>query len=472
MAQYKTEENAPAVSTASFRDPSGFVFEYNGRLYRQINDNYRYQYNALIDSGLYEKLTQQGMLIPHEEVDPLVNESSGFFRTIRPEPVAYISYPYEWCFSQLKDAAILTLDIQLTALAHGMCLKDASAYNIQFHKGRPVMIDTLSFEKYMEGAPWVAYRQFCQHFLAPLALMSRVDIRLNKLLLAFIDGIPLDLASTLMPRSSWFKAGLLMHLHLHAITQKKYASSTKPTNGKAQKKRHISRMGYTGIVESLRKTVEKLHWKTGGTEWGAYYDDTNYSEKAFEEKKVFVHQFLLAIQPREVWDLGGNTGVFSRIASEMGVSIISYDVDPAAVEVNYRQVRDGKETLVLPLLLDMTSPSPGLGWNHDERDSFCQRGPTDCIMALALIHHLAISNNVPFEKIAAFFQNLCRYLIIEFVPREDSQVQRLLSSRADIFQTYDRSNFEAIFSEYFRIINVAQIPDSQRTLYLMQAHKK
>lgn len=453
---------------ASFRDPAGFMFCHDGVLYRQVNGIGSENYQLLMESGLYKKLVERGCLIRHTEVDGPVADASCAWRIIQPEPVAFISYPYEWCFSQLQDAGLLTLEIQLAALEHGMSLKDASAYNIQFHQGRPVMIDTLSFEKYVEGRPWGAYRQFCQHFLAPLALMAKRDVQLNKLLIANIDGIPLALAANLLPRASRLNIGLLMHLHLHAMTQKKYSDTSAPKHGNGTKGRPVSKAGMIGIVQSLRKVVRKLKWLPGGTEWGDYYQATNYSDDAFVEKQRLVRGFLTTANPKEVWDLGANTGVFSRIASDLNVTVISFDVDPSAVELNYRTVRDNKERRILPLLLDLTNPSPGLGWNGNERDSLFQRGPVDCLMALALIHHLAISNNLPFVKIAEFFHRLCEYLIIEFVPKKDSQVQKLLSSRADIFQEYDQNRFEAVFSKYFKIHCAEPISHSDRTLYLMQ----
>ncbi len=193
---------------ASFRDPSGFLFSRNGALYRQINRVYADDYDHLISSGLYDQLVKSGLLIPHREVSekPVYPELA--VKVIQPELVPFISYPYEWSFSQLKDAALATLAIQKRSIKAGMSLKDASAYNIQFINGKPTLIDTLSFEIYKEGKPWDAYRQFCQHFLAPLALMARVDVRLGQLLRVFIDGIPLDLASRLLPASTrakfWF----------------------------------------------------------------------------------------------------------------------------------------------------------------------------------------------------------------------------------------------------------------------------
>lgn len=453
---------------ASFRDPSGFIFERGGILYRQVNQTYRDHYDLLMNSGLYNQLTEKGMLVQHCEVDVNERKTSDAYKVIRPERIQFISYPYEWCFNQIKDAALLTLDLQLIALEHGMSLKDASAYNIQFHQGHPVMIDTLSFEKYVDGRPWAAYRQFCQHFLATLALMSKTDIRLNKLLLAHIDGIPLDLASALLPRSSWFKAGLLIHLHIHAKSQKKYSDTEAPGSDQKKEVRPVLQAALVEILKGLRRSVAKLESRFDGTEWGNYYAATNYSDVAAQTKHELVHQFLEKAQPANVWDLGGNTGVYSRIATVMNIPTVCFDIDPAAVDFNYQQVRLNNETLLLPLLLDLTNPSPGLGWEGCERDSFAHRGPVDCVMALALIHHLAISNNLPFDKIASFLCKLCRHLIIEFVPKEDSQVQRLLRSREDIFSQYDQSFFEVAFSQYFELTCQETIQNSHRTLYLMK----
>lgn len=453
---------------ASFRDPSGFVFERDGILYRQVNQIYKNNYDLLINSGLYNRLTEKGLLVRHREVYDNERATDEKYKVIYPERIQFISYPYEWCFNQIKDAALLTLDLQIVALEHGMSLKDASAYNIQFHQGHPVMIDTLSFEKYVEGRPWAAYRQFCQHFLATLALMSKKDIRLNKLLLAYIDGIPLDLASTLLPRTSWFNVGLLIHLHIHAKSQKKYSSTEKRDSSPKKEAKSVRKTALVEIIRGLRKTVAKLACRFDGTEWGNYYASTNYSNAAALAKQQIVHQFLEKVQPANVWDLGGNTGVYSRIATAMGIPTVCFDIDPAAVDFNYQQGRKNNEMLLLPLLLDLNNPSPGVGWEGVERDSFVQRGPVDCIMALALIHHLAISNNLPFDNIAAFLDKLCKYLIIEFVPKEDSQVQRLLRSREDIFSQYNRSEFEITFQRYFEILLTEQIKNSHRMLYLMQ----
>jgi ribosomal protein L11 methylase PrmA len=450
--------------SASFRDPSGFLFTENGILYRQINRAYSNDYARLMDSGLYDKLVKAGLLIPHVESDQLPASPDAAFKVIQPELVPFISYPYEWSFSQLKDAALATLSIQKRALKLDMSLKDASAYNIQYLRGRATLIDTLSFEVYKEGQPWVAYKQFCQHFLAPLALMSYRDVRLNQLLRVYIDGVPLDLTSGLLPAKTKFNFGLLTHIHVHAGAQKRYSDkAAKPRMG------GLSKQAFIGLIESLENTIKKLSWKPAGTEWGDYYENTNYSDAAFEHKKQLVREWTLEKKPALVWDLGGNTGVFSREAASSGAFTVSFDIDPAAVEQNYRNVKTKKEQNLLPLVLDLTNPSPSLGWNNNERDSFGARGPVDMVLALAVIHHLAISNNVPLPQLAEFFASHCKWLVIEFVPKSDSQVQKLLASREDIFPNYTHADFESVFSSCFKIHKTEFVRDSERTLYLMEA---
>jgi ribosomal protein L11 methylase PrmA len=458
MDELKPNENV----LSSFRDPSGFLFYRDGLIYRQINISYKRNYDRLMNSGLYKALTDTELLIPHEEVNIDSSAPDKAYKIIKPEPIPFISYPYEWCFSQLKDAALTTLEIQKKSLNFGMSLKDCSAYNIQFRKGKPILIDTLSFEEYREGQPWVAYRQFCQHFLAPLALMSYKDIRLNQLLRVYIDGIPLDLASSLLQFRTRFVFSLLTHIHLHAKAQEHFADkAVNITRGQ------VTRLSFMGLVDSLESAIRKLKWKAQSTEWGDYYEDTNYSPEGLQHKRQIVSDFLNKIVPKIIWDLGANVGMFSRIASDKGICAISFDIDPVAVERNYLQCIEKGETRILPLLFNLTNPSPGIGWDNKERMSLFERGQADTVFALALIHHLAISNNLPFNKIVDFLNKICSSLIIEFIPKEDSQVQRLLSTREDIFSNYTQQVFEREFEKYFMIQNSIKVKDSKRTLYLM-----
>ena len=452
---------------ASFRDPSGFLFSRQGELYRQVNWIYRENYDQLTSTRLSAKLTDAGLLIPHEEVNVEPEAPGLAYKVLKPELLRFISYPYEWSFSQLKDAALATLDIQKQALEVGMVLKDASAYNIQFRNGQPVLIDTLSFEIYHEGNPWVAYRQYCQHFLAPLALMAYTDVRLSQLLRVYIDGIPLDLASRLLPRRTRYGLGLATHIHLHAAAQKRYADKAV---AKTHSTRKMSKLSFMGLMDSLEGTTRKLSWRPSGTEWGDYYiaSASHYTPSAFEHKKQVVIQFLEQIQPAITWDLGANTGEFSQLAADRGSLTIAFDIDPAAVEQNYLQGKAKNETRILPLVMDFTNPSPSLGWHNRERHSLLERTPADALLALAIVHHLAISNNVPLPLLAEYFQSLGRWLVIEWVPKEDSQVQKLLVSREDIFSGYHQEGFEAAFEVYFKIHARVSVQDSPRILYLME----
>lgn len=449
--------------SGSFRDPSGFTFFRDGLIYRQVNLAYKAHYDHLIGSGLHRALAEAELIIPFAEVEIVPPEAGTAYKIIQPETIDFISYPYEWCFSQLKGAALVTLKVQKMAFQFGMSLKDASAYNVQFRKGKPVFIDTLSFEKYREGQPWVAYTQFCQHFLAPLALMSYRDIRLGKLLSIYLDGIPLDLASSLLPFGTRFNFSTLSHIHLHAKSQKYFANKSVNTGS-----HRMGRLAFLSLIDNLESAVSKLKWRVRGTEWADYYYDTNYSQTAFQDKKRIVAEFLEKANPGSVWDIGANVGIFSRLASDRGTRTISFDIDPGAVEKNYLECVAKGERNILPLILDLTNPSPGIGWENDERMSLLQRGPADTVLALALVHHLAISNNVPMDRIAGFLGKICNSLIIEFVPKSDGQVQKLLATREDIYPDYTETGFASAFAKCFAMRESVRIAECERTLYLME----
>ena len=457
------------VLGASFRDPSGFVFRRDGVVLRQVNERCAKDYDALMASGLYEKLVSKGLLVAHTEIDVEPEVSAGHYRTLRPTQLGFISHPYEWCFSQLKDAALSTLRIQRIALGCDMSLKDASSYNIQFHQGAPLLIDTLSFERYREGEPWVGYRQFCQHFLAPLALMSRIDVRLQQLLRVYIDGVPLDLASRLLGRT-WFNMGLTTHIKVHAKYQRRFEASGAEKEGGAkatESRGKLPKGRLVNLIRDLENAVRKLEWKPEGTEWAEYYSGDSYEEASLAHKRSLVAQFVGEISPVTVWDLGANTGVYSRIASEVASSVISFDVDPACVERNYREVREKQDKRVLPLLLDLVNPSPAIGFANAERQSLAERGGADAILALALLHHIAISNNVPLGRISAYLAELAPALVIEWVPKSDPKVRTLLATREDVFPHYTCEGFETAFSEHWTTGESVDIEGSQRTLYLL-----
>ena len=449
---------------SSFRDPSGVVFSRDGVLYRQVNPAYIPTFRKIYDSGLYDALIERRLMIPHKAVDiePLDNPEA---IVIKPKRIPYISYPYEWSFGQYKAAALTTLNLQLAALEHGMLLKDASAYNIQFVDGYAVLMDTLSFEEYVDGRPWSAYGQFCRHFVAPLLLMSKVDVRLSKLMQSHIDGIPLDLADTLLgARGGFFK---YQHIRLHARATAKHG-----VDGQNESRRGITSIGkssLTAMINALAEGVSKLKLKDFITEWGDYYRRTNYTPDAANEKETIVARYLAEIAPFDsAWDFGANDGTYTRIALKYGKHAVAFDIDHEAVERNFTAVSKSHESM-LPLLLDLTAPSPSIGFANAERVSIDRRGRPDVLMILAVVHHLAISNNLPLGMIAEWTSRLCRNLIIEFVPKEDSQVKILLATRQDIFPQYNEHDFERLFLEHFTLTGKQTISGSKRTLYLLKS---
>lgn len=446
---------------ASFRDPAGFVYlDKAGRLLRQVTTVGADDFELLHSSKLYDSLTQKGWLIPHHAVSD--KQAKGAHAIVEPEKLPFITYPFEWSFSQLQDAALLTLQIQKEALKHGMTLKDASAYNVQFRQGKPLCIDTLSFEKYTAGTPWKAYRQFCQHFLAPLALMAYVDSRCAQLSRVHLDGIPLDLAAKLLPQRARLRAGLLLHIFLHAGAQRAKSKDHEPRTAQ------VSKAQLLAILGSLERIVSKLKLPHTASEWGDYYNNTNYSADAADQKAALVRAFAKPLSAKTALDIGGNNGTYSRVLNKLGITTVCSDIDSNAVEANYLHMRANNETAMMPLLIDFTNPGGALGWANAERDPVHERLQTDLVMSLAVIHHLAISNNLPLAHIAAYMSRFAPHLIIEFVPKSDSQVRKLLATREDIFPDYTEAGFKGAFGTCFTLLKEAKIPDTQRTLYLFK----
>lgn len=452
---------------SSFRDPNGFVFTHKGSIYRYVSEDYKKDYEHFFASGLYKALVEHNYIVPFKEVTIKEDVAKGSWKILKPEQIPFISYPYEWGFSMMKDAALVTLRIQRIALKHGMNLKDASAFNMQFVNGKPIHIDSLSFEIYEEGKPWVAYKQFVEHFLSPLLLMSMVDVRLNRLSATFLDGIPVDLAASMLPFKSKLNISLLIHIFGHAKSQKQYADKKL---GKTLDKKAVSLNSVLGMLDDLERTIKKLTWTPEGTQWNDYYDDdkNNYEDTSLKHKATLVETFLKKSKPKQVWDMGANTGFFSNIALKQGAEVLSFDIDYGAIEKNYHDIKKNKKSHILPLFSDLANPTPSTGWENEERHSLFERGPADTVMALALIHHLAISNNVPFPYLASCFAKMGKYLIVEFIDKQDSQVQILLANRKDIFPNYTKKDFEDAFIPYFKIKESVVIKGSKRTLYLME----
>lgn len=449
-------------TTSSFRDPSGYVFVEDGNIKRVIKPVYFSQYKSLTESGFYDTLFEKKYLIPHktfqENQDQIIIEA---------QKIPFVTYPYEWSFLQYKHAALLTLKIQKLSLENNFTLKDASAFNITFHEGKPVFIDTLSFDFYKENNPWLAYKQFIMHFLGPLVLAKYFGQEHLKMLSQNLDGLSLQKLSLLLPVKSYFSPTLLTNIHLLAKYDKKYESDKKTVNN------NLSKASQIKLIDGLYDYILNLSVNEK-TEWDHYYNQINYNDVAYQFKKEFVKDWFLSIKGKSLIDIGGNDGTFSRELKEQAELLIVADVDANAVEQNYRQVLKNKEKNILPLVADVLNPAANYGFNNEERFSFVDRVKAqnlDACLALAVIHHITLSGNIPFSFSAQFFSKMASNLLIEFPTRTDSWVQFLLDSKREFsghFDFYNEENFEKEYTVYFEIIKKEKIESSERILYSLK----
>ena len=415
-----------------------------------------------MQDGLYDLLIKKNWLISHVEVfDAELQFADAII--ILPQQIPVITYPYEWSFAMWQDAALLTLNIAKEAIDKEMLLKDATPFNIQFVKGSPVFIDTLSFELYSPEKPWVAYRQFCECFLAPLLLQQYCHADMGKIFTLYPNGIPLEILVSLLPKKAKWNLHTYLHIYLQAATVTK---ADKIKNAKAATK--FSKQKMLLLLNGLITYVARLHVKKAKTNWDDYYASTILSDEYLQEKTKLVTSFLSTISYSSIIDLGANDGHFSLLFKNTATEIIAVDGDANCINKLYSTIRNQKIKNILPLINTLHTPSPAIGWNNAERASFNERIKGDVVLSLALIHHLAIANNLPFQFIAEWFALMGKYLLIEFVPKTDEKVQLLLQNRQDIFTDYTVTNFENVFSKKFKIVQQQKIKGTERILYLME----
>ena len=449
-------------NTSSFRDPSGYVFIEDDCVKRVINPIYFEQYNQLTSSGFYKLLFEKKYLVYHQEVSR--TDSKIIVEAFK---IPFINYPYEWSFLQYKHAALLTLKIQKLCLENNFTLKDASAFNITFHEGKPIFIDTLSLDFYKENNPWLAYKQFIIHFLGPLVLTKYFGQDHLKTLALHLEGISLQKLSNLLPFKSYLSPTLLTNIHLLAKYDRKYESDKKTVNN------NLSKASQIKLLDGLYDYILNLSVNEK-TEWDHYYNQINYNEQAYQLKKEFVKDWFTSINGKSLIDIGGNDGTFSRELKELADFMIVADVDSNAVEQNYKQILKNKEKSILPIVVDVLNPAANYGFNNQERFSFIDRVKEvnlDGCLALAVIHHITLSGNIPFSLSAQFFSKMAPNLLIEFPTRTDSWVQFLLDSKREFknhFDFYNEENFETEYAMYFEIIKKVKIDSSERILYSLK----
>ena len=365
----------------------------------------------------------------------------------------------------LKEAALLQLELTERALDHGLILKDASPYNVQFRGSRPVFIDVSSFERLREGEPWVGYRQFCMLFLYPLMLQGYKGVDFQPLLRGSIDGIPPAQMAALI-KGSGLSRGVLTHVRLHSRLEASSAERAGSEVKGEMKKAKFSTELIRSNVRKLRKLIESLDWKAGRTAWSEYREENTYSDADDRSKAGFVRAAAAASRSQLVWDLGANDGAYSRIAAEHADCVVALDFDHATVDGLYRRLRAAGDETIVPLVGNLVDPSPGLGWRGAERRPLERRGDPDLVLALALVHHLSITGNVPMRELLDWFASLGAPLVIEFPTREDPMVERLLAAKAEgLHSDYELGEFERLLAERFEVGRREQLPSGSRVLF-------
>ncbi|MCX7862778.1 MAG: hypothetical protein N2449_07260 [Bacteroidales bacterium] len=440
----------------SFRDPSSCIFKENHQIFRRIRPSYLETYYSLRNSNFFDILQKKHLLIEHTEVS---TEPHNFI--IKPITIPFISYPYEWSFSQLKDAALLTLKIQYEALLHNFTLKDASAFNVQFIGNKPIFIDTTSFEVYENGKPWVAYKQFCEHFLSPLLLSKYTHRSISHWWYFNLDGIPLNITHKLLSFRSYFNSLSLFHIHAHSYNINKPSQNitTKPTNY------YISKEKLLKLIEHLYENISVLSIKNNSY-WNNYYKTCTYDAETLNDKLQFLTTHISKNNTNFLLDLGCNNGYFANKLSSNNIYTIAIDNDEQVIDFFYKNL--STKTHILPLVVNIVNPTPALGWKNKERNSFLDRiGTKNITLALAIVHHLRIGHNIPLIEIAHFLASVSQQLFIEFVPKDDQQVKLLLQNKQDVYHDYYLEHFENIFQQYFHIHDKKKLSNSNRILYNM-----
>ncbi len=430
-------------------------------------------WDVLAASPLLETLVSRGDLVASDEVDPSVLEGAadllptGVEKVLEHERVPFISYPYEWTFSMLQDAALLQLDLGVAAVDEGLMLKDATPYNVQFRGSSPVFIDVGSFEEIPEGRPWVGYRQFCMLYLYPLLFQAHKDIPFQPWMRGSIDGImPIDAIKVFSLRDR-LRRGVFLHTSLHARLDRRANRSGPGDPDSATTTRKTKPDAVKAHMASMRRMVGKLRWKSGETAWSGYRQDNTYSDEDDQTKQAFVSEVVAAERPALTWDMGCNDGAYSRIAAEFSDLVVAFDYDHATVDSLYRSLREERDTRILPLVANLADPSPGLGWRGLERKTLEARGAPDLMLALALIHHVSISANIPLAEFLDWARGLGSALLIEFPKRTDPMVRALLANKGKgANPDYDLENFEYELERRFNVEIREQLPSGERVLFL------
>lgn len=466
----------PSFASGSFRDPRARVLISENRVFRMLTEDAERDFRRVRETGLLDDLVADGHLVSFKDAeaseDILPAGAQGASALLEHDKLPYITYPYEWSFSGLKTAAIFHLDLQIRALERGVKLNDASAYNVQFVGPKPVFIDHISFSPYQEGELWVAHRQFCDQFLNPLLLQSRLGIAFNDWYRGTLEGLTTGDLAAVLPKSAYLSPGLLLNVLLPAYFEKRAARSQKieqlaQTQGARGK---LPRVAFGRMLRSLKKLIEGLSPRDHDSLWSRYTEEHTYANEEVREKTAFIAEFAQKTQPGLVWDVGCNTGQYSQVLLENGGECsIGLESDPLALDQAFGRAASGGLNF-LPLYQNITNPSPGQGWNGTERNALKDRVSADAMMALAIIHHLVIGSHVPMEDALVGLVDMAPSGIIEFVPPSDPQIKRMLAFRNDVAHEYSADLFDSVMDKIARVVESRTLASSGRRLVWYARH--
>lgn len=458
----------PLFDPGSFRDRNGRVYSSDGDCIRGLSPHALEQWTALSQKPFFHEHVSRGNLVVTESADvsglPAAYLTNGWAGFLRHERIPFVSYPFEWSFGMLKDAALLHLELLDAALQDGMTIKDGSAYNVQWRGVKPVFIDISSFETSRPGEPWAGYRQFCQLFLYPLMLSAYRNLPVQLWLRGRIDGIDPEECWNAMSLRDFFRKGVFGHVFLHSKLQNSQSVNRQDVKSGLQKAGFQQEL-VRANVNGLRRIIQRLHPKQSRSHWTDYADNNSYNDPDRDAKERFVNDVVSLRHRKLVWDLGCNTGRFSRIAAESSDYVVAMDSDRISVGKLYSDLRANGPANILPLVNNVVDPSPGLGWRLGERRTLHERGRPDLILCLALIHHLVISANVPLKDLIQWLAQLGSDLVIEFVCRNDPMVEALLRNKTERYDDYDATFFEECLGNSFNIIEKHEFTSGTRILY-------
>ena len=456
------------VEPGSFRDRTSRVFYADGAVLRGLDGRALVEWDALAATRFFPRLLREGKVIGTERLQAVgvrrPGDDTQWAGVLRHERISFVSFPYEWCFGMLRDAALLQLELLEAALDEGMILKDATPFNVQWAGARPVFIDVASFERLRQGEPWAGYRQFCEMFLYPLLLQAYRNVAFQPWLRGRIDGIEAMQCWNLMSVRDLFRPGVLAHVYLQAKAQSRFADTAQDVRGDLRVAGFHSAL-IKANVRRLARLVRRLRWREAASTWSEYTTGTSYAEREREAKAAVIERTVASRAWKLVWDLGCNTGVFSRMAAQRAELVVAMDGDHLVIERLYQSLKHEGAQRILPLVSNVADPPPRLGWRGMERGSLADRGRPELILCLALIHHLAISANIPVHEIVEWLRSLGGALVIEFVAKEDPMVRRLLQNKRDDYADYDRGHFEGCLKSLFDVSQVAELAGGARVLY-------